>query len=62
LGSVVIQLTPVISFVSSVAERAKALFLQRPCDRNRVIYVQCLPSSYALLRPWIKRFTIIISA
>jgi len=48
--------------VVSVAERVKAPFLWRPCDHNHVTYVQLPPSSQTLLRPWIRRFTTIISA
>jgi len=48
--------------VGSVAEKVKAPFLRRPCDHDRVIYVQFPPSSDTLLRPWIRPFTMIISA
>jgi len=48
--------------VGSVAERVKAPFLWRPCDHNRVIWVQPPLSLHTLLRPWIRRFTMIISA
>jgi len=37
-------------------------FLRRSCDHDRVIWVQLPPSSHMLLHPWIRRFTMIISA
>jgi len=40
----------------------KALFLWQRCDHDRVILVQHPPSSDTLLLPWIRRFTMIISA
>jgi len=45
-----------------MAEKVKALFLWRPCDHHCVIKIQLPHSSYALLRTWIRRFTMIISA
>jgi len=49
-------------FVGSVAEKVKAPFLQQPCDHDHMIYVQLPPSSDTLLHPWIRCFTMIISA
>jgi len=51
-----------IKVIVTVVDRVKAPFLWRPCDHDRVIEVQLPPSSYTLLRPWIRRFTMIISA
>jgi len=46
----------------NVAERVKEPFLRQPCDHDRVILVQLPPSSHTLLGPWIRRFSMIISA
>jgi len=40
----------------------KALLLRRPCDHDHMILVQFSPSSHTLLCPWIRLFTMIISA
>jgi len=45
-----------------VAEKVKAMFLWPLCNHNRVISVQFPSSSHTMLRPWIRRFTMIISA
>jgi len=38
-------------FVGIVADRIKAPFVWRPCNHNRLIYIQLLPSLNTLLRP-----------
>jgi len=62
-GTFGLNLDRLIMHVSSTWPKGlKHHFLRQPRDHDCMIYVQPPPSSHMLLHPWIKHFTMIISA